>query len=69
MVTAYCVKCGKGDSSKGKGKTMQDPKIHQTPKGGWMAKGPCETCGTVMCRIMSESTAKAALDAGEASKE
>ena len=69
MVTAYCVVCGKGDSSKGKNKEMKDPKIHQTPKGGWMAKGPCTTCGTTMCRIMSADNAKAAIASGDAKKE
>lgn len=47
---------------------MQDPKIHTTAKGGFMAKGACPTCGTVMCAMMSKDNANAALDSGEAKK-
>jgi len=57
----YCVKC------KAK-KQMKDPKINQTAKGGYMAKGQCETCGTTMCRIMSKDNAEKAIAAGEAKK-
>ena len=62
MVTAYCVKC------KEKGVTMQDPKIGQTPKGGFMAKGACPKCGTTMCAMMSKDNAEAALASGDAAK-
>jgi len=63
MVYAYCVKC------KQKGVKMNDPKIHITAKGGFMAKGTCPKCGTTMCVMMSKDKAKAALDSGEAKKE
>jgi len=63
MITAYCVKC------KEKGVKMNDPKIHITAKGGFMAKGPCPKCGTIMCAMMSKEKAQAALDSGEATKE
>lgn len=60
MVNAYCVKC------KEKGVEMKDPIIHQTAKGGFMAKGVHEKCGTVMCAMMSKVNAEAAIEAGEA---
>lgn len=63
MVTAYCVKC------KEKGVTMKNPKIHTTAKGGFMGKGACPTCGTVMCAMMSKDKADAAIASGEATKE
>lgn len=63
MVQAYCVKC------KEKGVGMKDPVIHQTPKGGFMAKGACPTCGTTMCAMMSKVNAEAALSSGDARKE
>ncbi len=62
MVTAYCVKC------KEKGKAMKDAVINQTPKGGYMAKGKCPTCGTTMCAMMSKDKADAAIKSGEAKK-
>lgn len=63
MVQAYCVKC------KEKGVEMKDPMIHQTAKGGFMAKGVHEKCGTVMCAMMSKEKADAAIESGEAQKE
>lgn len=62
MVNAYCVKCKK------KGVVMKDPVINTTPKGGFMAKGSCPTCGTTMCAMMSKDNAKKAMDSGEAKK-
>ncbi|MFT7616323.1 MAG: hypothetical protein ACI8Y7_001154 [Candidatus Woesearchaeota archaeon] len=62
MVKAYCVKC------KEKGVTMNDPVINQTAKGGYMAKGKHEKCGTVMCAMMSKDNAQKAMDSGEAKK-
>lgn len=57
-ITAYCVKC------KEKGVEMQNPAIHQTKKGGYMAKGGCGTCGTTLCAIMSKDKAEAAVASG-----
>lgn len=62
MVNAYCVKC------KEKGVTMKDPVIGQTSKGGYMAKGQHEKCGTTMCAMMSKVNAEAAIASGEAKK-
>lgn len=58
MVTAYCVKCGKQDKEKGKNKTMQNPVINKTARGGFMAKGQCPDCGTTMCAIRSKDNAE-----------
>ena len=62
MVTAYCVKC------KEKGVTMNEPAIHQTAKGGFMAKGACPKCSTVMCAMMSKDNAESAIKSGDATK-
>ncbi len=62
MVNAYCVRC------KEKGVTMKDPVIGQTVKGGYMAKGVHEKCGTTMCAMMSKGNADAAISSGEAKK-
>jgi hypothetical protein len=69
MVTAYCVVCGKKDKEKGKNKTMKDPVIGQTSRGGYIAKGTCPDCGTKVCAMMSKEKAEAALASGEAQKE
>lgn len=58
MVEAYCVKCKK------KGTLMTNPAISMTPKGGFMAKGKCPTCGTVMCAMMSKENAEKAIKEG-----
>ena len=58
MVEAYCVRCKK------KGQVMKDPVIHQTAKGGFMAKGPCPECSTVMCAMMSKENAEKAIADG-----
>lgn len=58
MLTGYCVKC------KEKGVELTDPKIHQTEKGGFMAKGKHEACGTTVCSIMSKEKAEQAIADG-----
>ena len=58
MVTAYCVKCKK------KGVEMSRPAIHQTKKGGYMAKGACPACSTTLCAIMSKDNAEKAVASG-----
>jgi len=58
MVEAYCVKCKK------KGQEMKDPAITQTTRGGYMAKGKCPKCGTVMCAMMSKDNAEKAMKHG-----
>jgi hypothetical protein len=63
MVKAYCVKC------KEKGVTMEDPVIHRTERGGYMAKGVHKKCGTTMCAMMNEENAKKAIESGEAKEE
>jgi len=55
MVTGYCVKC------KEKGVELSAPEIHQTKKGGFMAKGKHETCGTTVCAMMSKDNAEKAI--------
>jgi hypothetical protein len=62
MVQAYCVKC------KEKGVTMNNPVIHTTAKGGFMAKGSCPKCSTTLCAMMSKDNAQKAMDSGEAKK-
>jgi hypothetical protein len=57
----YCVKC------KAK-KELKDPVINTTKRGGFMAKGKCETCGTTVCRIMSKDNADKAIADGTAKK-
>jgi hypothetical protein len=58
MVEAYCVKCKK------KGQEMKDAAITQTTRGGYMAKGKCPKCGTVMCAMMSKENAEKAIKQG-----
>lgn len=58
MITAYCVKCKK------KGVELNDPAIHKTKKGGFMAKGSCPTCSTTCCAIMSKDNAEKAIAGG-----
>jgi hypothetical protein len=57
----YCVKC------KNK-KEIKTPKISLTSKGGYIAKGFCEQCGTVVCKMMSETDANKAVESQEAEK-
>ena len=55
MVAGYCVKC------KEKGVELSTPEIHQTAKGGFMAKGKHEKCGTTVCAMMSKDNAEKAV--------
>jgi len=68
MVTGYCVKCGRGDSSKGKGKEMKNAVIKKTSRGGFMGQGNCTTCGTKMSAMMSKDSAEKAMKDGSAKK-
>lgn len=56
-----CMKCREQ-------KPIKDAGITQTAKGGYMAKGKCSTCGTVVCKIMSKDNAEKAIQSGEAKK-
>ena len=58
MPTGYCVKC------KEKAVDLSAPEIHQTKKGGFMAKGKHEKCGTTVCAMMSKDNAEKAVEAG-----
>ncbi len=59
MVSAYCVKCKK------KGVEMKNPEMHQTKKGGFMAKGSCPCDEKVtLCAMMSKDNAEKAMAAG-----
>ena len=58
MATGYCVKC------KEKGVELAAPEIHQTAKGGFMAKGKHEKCGTTVCAMMSKANAEKAIEDG-----
>ena len=62
MVEAYCVKCKK------KGQKMKDACMHTTARGGFMAKGKCPECSTVMCAMLSADNADKAIKASEAKK-
>ena len=54
----YCVKC------KEKGAEMNNVAIHETKRGGYMAKGQHQKCGTTICKIMSKENAVAAMNEG-----
>ena len=58
MATGYCVKC------KEKGVELSAPEIHQTAKGGYMAKGKHNKCGTTVCAMMSKENAEKAITDG-----
>ena len=58
MATGYCVKC------KEKNVDLSAPEIHQTKKGGFMAKGKHEKCGTTVCAMMSKENAEKEIEAG-----
>ncbi|HOF43992.1 MAG TPA: DUF5679 domain-containing protein [Candidatus Pacearchaeota archaeon] len=62
MVEAYCVKCKK------KGQKMKEAVMTRTAKGGFMAKGKCPDCGTIMCAMMSAEKAEKAIKDGKAKK-
>ena len=57
MATGYCVKCKEKVE-------LTAPGIHQTKKGGFMAKGKHDKCGTTVCAIMSKDNADKALEDG-----
>jgi hypothetical protein len=58
MATGYCVKC------KEKGVELAGAEICQTSKGGFMAKGKHEKCGTTVCAMMSKDNAEKAVKDG-----
>ena len=58
MITGYCVKC------KEKNVELSEPAVHQTAKGGFMAKGKHAKCGTTVCSIMSKVNAEKAVEDG-----
>ena len=58
VVTGYCVKC------KEKGVELSSPEIVQTKKGGFMAKGKHDVCGTTVCAMMSKENAEKAVENG-----
>ncbi len=58
MATGYCVKC------KEKGVELSAAEIVQTAKGGFMAKGKHEACGTTVCAMMSKENAEKAVTEG-----
>lgn len=61
MITGYSVKAKKKVE-------VQDPAIHKTKKGGFMAKGTCPISGITVCVMMSKDKAEAAIADGHASK-
>lgn len=58
MATGYCVKC------KEKGVELSNAEVTMTAKGGYMAKGKHEKCGTTVCAMMSKDTAEKAVADG-----
>ncbi|MEM3113435.1 MAG: DUF5679 domain-containing protein [Candidatus Pacearchaeota archaeon] len=57
MVEGYCVKC--------KAKCqMKNPEIVQNARGGFMARGSCNSCGTKMSAMMSRENAEKAVKQG-----
>ena len=61
MLEGRCMKCKKD-------RKMKDAVITQTARGGFMAKGKCESCGTTVCRMLSKDSAEKAMKSGEAKK-
>ena len=62
MVEGRCMKC------KAQVK-ITSPKITQTARGGYMAKGKCPVhTETTVCAMMSKDNAEKAMKAGEAEK-
>jgi len=58
MVEGRCMKCKKQVE-------MTNPAIHQTARGGYMAKGKCPTHKeTTVCAMMSKDNAEKAMKAG-----
>ena len=58
MITGYCVKCKK------KNVELTKPEIVVTAKGGYMAKGKHQDCGTTVCAMMSKANAEKAIEDG-----
>ena len=56
MVEGRCMKCKEQ-------KEIQSPEIHQTARGGYMAKGTCK-CGCKMCAMISKDNAEKAMKEG-----
>ena len=62
MVEGRCMKCKKQVK-------ITKPKITQTARGGFMAKGKCpEHTETTVCAMMSKDNAEKAIESGEAEK-
>ncbi len=60
-IEARCMKCKEV-------RTMSETQMTKTARGGFMAKGKCETCGSGMCKIMSKDNAAKAVESGDAAK-
>jgi len=58
MVKGYCVKCKEKDVE------LSEPGVHQTKRGGFMAKGKHAKCGTTVCAMMSKDNAEKAVKDG-----
>jgi hypothetical protein len=43
---------------------IEDPKIVQTARGGYMAKGKCPKHGITVCAMISKENAEKAIKAG-----
>ena len=56
MVEGRCMRCKEQ-------KEIQGPRIEQTARGGFMAKGICK-CGCKMCAMVSKDTAEKAMKDG-----
>ncbi len=56
-----CMKCKEQ-------KDMLDVQITKTARGGFMAKGKCQKCGTGVCKILSEKDAQEAINSKQAKK-
>jgi len=57
-IEAYCVKCKHTRS-------MDGGKLQKTSNGRHMMCGKCETCGTKMCKFLSDDAAKKMKGGGE----
>lgn len=57
MVQGRCMKC-KAQVN------IEDPKIVQTARGGYMAKGKCPKHGITVCAMISKENAEKAIKAG-----
>lgn len=57
MVQGYSVKAKKKVE-------IQEPKIVQTARGGYMAKGKCPETGITVCAMLSKENAEKAISEG-----